>query len=307
MKPPAKDLVASIQARLLQHSRTLGVDHQLTLVRFAGERLLYRLAASEDAGKFILKGAALMLIWLGEKIRPTKDIDLLGSGDTSAEELTRVFTALCEQNAVGDGLDFLARTVHVEAIREQQEYGGMRVTLTATLGNIKIPLQVDVGGGDAVVPPPETLDYPGLLDLPRARVRAYRPETSIAEKCEAMVTLALANSRMKDFSDIYSLALAKSFDGEILRAAVAATFSRRQTAIPTPLPLALTSEFANDPQKQLQWAAFVRRNRLSDAPQSLDQVVAKLAEFLGPVIQAVAANRSWPRSWKPAGPWAKDH
>lgn len=181
MKPPPKDLVASIQARLLQHSRTLGVDHQLTLVRFAGERLLYRLAASEYAGKFILKGAALMLLWLGEKIRPTKDIDLLGSGDTSAEELKRVFTALCEQTIVGDGLDFLAETVGVEAIREQEEYGGMRVTLTAKLGNIKIPLQVDVGVGDAVVPPPEILDYPGLLDLPRARVRAYRPETSIAE------------------------------------------------------------------------------------------------------------------------------
>ncbi len=105
MKPPPKDLVASIQARLLQHSRALGVDHQLTLVRFAGERLLYRLAASEYAGKFILKGAALMPLWLGEKIRPTKDIDLLGSGDTSAEELKRVFTALCGQGVVGDARD----------------------------------------------------------------------------------------------------------------------------------------------------------------------------------------------------------
>ena len=307
MKPPPKNLVASIQARLLQHSQALGVDHQLTLFRFAGERLLYRLSSSEYSDKFILKGAALMILWLGEKIRPTKDIDLLGFGDTSAEELKRVFTALCKQKAVGDGLDFLAQTVQVEAIRAQQEYGGMRVTLTAKLGNIKIPLQVDVGVGDAIVPPPEILDYPGLLDLPRARVRAYRQETSIAEKCEAMVRLAAANSRMKDFFDIYSLASAHAFDGETLRAALAATFSRRQTAIPAPLPLALTSEFADDPQKQLQWAAFVRRNRLSDAPESLDHVVAKLAEFLGPVIQAVAANRSWPRSWKPAGPWAKNH
>jgi predicted nucleotidyltransferase component of viral defense system len=306
VKPPPKDLVASIQVRLLQHSRTLGVDHQLTLVRFAGERLLYRLAASEYAGKFILKGAALMLLWLGEKIRPTKDIDLLGSGDTSAEELKRVFMALCEQQIVGDGLDFLPHTVQAESIREQQDYGGMRVTLTAKLGKIKIPLQVDVGVGDAVVPPPETLDYPGLLDLPRARVRAYRPETSIAEKCEAMVTLAQANSRMKDFWDIYSLALAKSFEGDVLRAAVAATFSRRQTAIPAALPMALTNEFSADAQKQTQWDAFVRRNRFSDAPPSLDQVVAKLAEFLGPVLEAVAADRPWPRNWKSAGPWSAD-
>jgi predicted nucleotidyltransferase component of viral defense system len=303
VKPPPKNIVASIQARLLQHSRALGVDHQLTLFRFAGERLLYRLSRSEYADKFILKGAALMLLWLGEKIRPTKDIDLLGFGDTSAEELKRVFTALCEQKTAGDGLDFLAQTVQVEAIREQQEYGGMRVSLTVQLGNIKIPLQVDVGVGDAVVPPPEILDYPGLLDLPRARVRAYRPETSIAEKCEAMVRLAAANSRMKDFSDIYSLASARSFDGETLRAALAATFSRRETAIPTPLPLALTSEFSADAQKRRQWDAFVRRNRLSDAPQSLDQIVEKIAEFLGPVLQAVAADRPWRRHWTPNGPW----
>ena len=181
----------------------------------------------------------------------------------------------------------------------------MRVTLTAKLGNIRIPLQVDVGVGDAVVPPPETLDYPGLLDLPRARVRAYRPETSIAEKCEALVTLALANSRMKDFSDIYSLALVRSFDGETLLAALAATFSRRQTAIPAPLPLALTNEFSADVQKRQQWEAFVRRNRSPDAPPSLDQVVAKLAEFLGPVLQAVAADRRWPQTWKPGGPWSE--
>src|SRR6185436_10671373 len=128
-------------------------------------------------------------------------------------------------------------------------------------GNIKIPLQVDVGVGDAVVPPPETLDYPGLLDLPRARVRAYRPETSIAEKCEAMVTLALANSRMKDFFDIHRLAETRTFDGETMRRAVGATFTRRGIEIPDERPLALTSEFADDAQKKIQWAAFVRRAR----------------------------------------------
>jgi hypothetical protein len=132
-----------------------------------------------------------------------------------------------------------------------------------------------------------------------------RPPRTIAEKCEALVTLALANSRMKDFSDIYSLALVRSFDGETLRAALAATFSRRQTAIPAPLPLALTNEFSADVQKRQQWEAFVRRNPSPDAPPSLDQVVAKLAEFLGPVLQAVAADRRWPQTWKPGGSWSE--
>jgi predicted nucleotidyltransferase component of viral defense system len=192
-----KNIVASVQARLVEQSRELGVEHQLALARFGGERLLYRLSKSEFADRFILKGAALLLMWLTEPIRPTKDVDLLGFGDTSAEALKRVFVELCAVKSPDDGLTFLPESVQVEAIREDQEYGGMRVKLMAMLGNVRIPLQVDVGAGDAVVPPPEILDYPGLLDLPRARLRAYRPETSIAEKTEAMVRLALANSRSR--------------------------------------------------------------------------------------------------------------
>jgi predicted nucleotidyltransferase component of viral defense system len=297
-----KNLVASVQARLVERSRVLGVEHQLTLARFGGERLLYRLSKSEFADRFILKGAALLLLWLGEPIRPTKDIDLLGFGDTSAEALKRVFMSLCAIEAPEDGLTFLAESVQVEAIREDQEYGGMRVRLMAMLGNVRIPLQVDVGSGDAVVPPPETLDYPSLLDLPRPRLRAYRPETSIAEKTEAMVRLALANSRMKDFFDIHRLAETRSFDGETLRLAIAATFERRGIEIPTERPLALTSEFAENGQKKVQWAAFVRRTRrpdLDDLPLVIDVLVA----FLGPVLQAASRATQWQKVWSNGGPW----
>ena len=138
-----------------------------------------------------------------------------------------MFVELCAVESPDGGLTFLPGSVHVEPIREEQDYGGMRVKLMAKLGNVRIPLQVDIGAGDAVVPPPEVLDYPGLLDLPRARLRAYRPETSIAEKKEAIVRLALANSRMKDFFDIHRLAETRTFDGETMRLAVAATFTRR--------------------------------------------------------------------------------
>jgi hypothetical protein len=158
--------------------------------------------------------------------------------DTSADELKRVFEALCGSDTREDGLTFLADAVRVEAIRDGQEYGGMRLTLMAVLGKARILLQVDIGAGDAVVPPPDTTDYPGLLDLPRARVRVYRPETSIAEKTEAMVRLALANSRMKDFFDILGLAKTRSFDGEMMRLAFAATFERRGILLPSELPVA---------------------------------------------------------------------
>jgi predicted nucleotidyltransferase component of viral defense system len=210
-----RNIVAYVQARLVERSRDLGVEHQLTHARFGGERLLYRLSKSEVADRFVLKGAALLLLWIGEPIRPTKDVDLLGFGDASAEALERLFVNLCAIESADDGLTFLPDSVHVDAIRDNQEYGGRRVKLMALLGHVRIPLQVDIGAGDAVVPAPEVLHYPGILDLPRARIRAYRPETSIAEKTEAMVRLALANSRMKDFFDIHRLADTRTFDGSI--------------------------------------------------------------------------------------------
>jgi hypothetical protein len=265
---------------------------------------LYRLSRSAHADRFVLKGAALLLLWLDETTRPTKDIDLLGLGDTSADGLKLIFVDLCQVVAPEDGLTFLPETVQVQANREAQDYGGMRVTLMATLGNSRIPLQVDIGAGDAVVPPPDIVEYPGLLDLPRAHLRVYRPETSIAEKTEAMVRLALANTRMKDFFDILGLSEARAFDGDTLRLAVAATFARRQVALPSEMPLALTAEFSEHPQKRLQWAASVRRTR---HPERVDltSVVDVLAGFLWPVLRAAARDESWLHLWEPGGHWKR--
>ncbi len=302
-KAGPKNVVASINARLVQRSHELKVEHQLTLARFGGERLLYRLSKSEFGERFILKGAALLLLWLGDAIRPTKDIDLLGFGDTSADALKSIFVAVCAVDSPDDGVTFLADTIKAEPIREGQGYGGMRVTLMAMLGNVRIPIQVDVGTGDAVVPPPETVDFPGLLDLPRARLRVYRPETAIAEKTEAMVTLALANSRMKDFFDVRRLAMTRSFDGDVLRTALAATFGRRQIARPSDVPFALTDEFGSDSRKQTQWTTFMRRVPGADRP-TFGEVVVQLRGFLWPALQAAAEETAWPRSWPPGGPWS---
>lgn len=264
--------------------------------------MLYRLSTSEFADRFILKGAALLLLWLGEPIRPTRDVDLLSLGDTSAEALTRVFVALCAVASADDGLTFLADSIRVEPIREDQAYGGMRVTLLAMLGHMRLPLQVDVGTGDAVVPPAELRDYPGLLDLPRARLKVYRPETAIAEKTEAMVRLGLANSRMKDFFDSYGLAATQAFDGDTLRRAVAATFARRNTAVPPTRPLALTTEFAINAQKQAQWASFVRRTR-RPALRDLSPVIEQLDAFLWPVLRAASRDAPWPYHWSNGAGW----
>jgi hypothetical protein len=194
-------------------------------------------------------------------------------------------------------------SIRVAAIRPEDAYGGQRVTLFARLGPARLRVQVDIGIGDAVTPSPEWLEYPSLLDLPRPRLRAYRPETAIAEKVHAMVVLGSKNSRMRDFFDIHALASRESFDGALLVSAVRATFERRRTEIPAGLFIALTPAFAEVEGKRAQWAGFVRRNRLTAAPGDLGMVIGAIAAFVGPVLAAAASPDSYPRRWQPGGPW----
>jgi hypothetical protein len=279
------------------------LDPNLVLARFAIERFLYRLSRSTHADRFVLKGALLMLVWLGETIRPTRDADLLGSGDLSERSLTNIIEEVCTLRVEPDGLEFVPATVRVVPIRREDAYGGMRATLWGHLGKGRIRVQIDVGIGDAVTPEPEWLDYPGLLDFPRPRLRAYRPETTIAEKLHAMVVLGEANSRMRDFFDVFSLAERSRFDGRPLADAVRATFARRRTPVPGVLPLALTSEFAALSTKQVQWQGFLRKNGLASVPVELAAVVAQIAAFLEPVLAAAYQAASFDYRWPPVGPW----
>lgn len=298
-----KGLAASVQARLVRHAKAIGMDPNHVLARFAVERFLYRLSRSQHADRFVLKGALLMLVWLGETIRPTRDADLLGFGDLSPQSLAKILTEVCETNVEPDGLDYLPSSIRVVPIRPEDSYGGLRATLQSRLGNARLLVQVDVGIGDAVTPEPQWLEYPSLLDLPRPRLRAYRPETAIAEKLHAMVVLGEANSRMRDFFDIHALAAHESFDGETLVQALQATFARRRTSLPTVEPVALTAQFANVEGKRAQWASFIRRNRLTSAPATLEVVIAGLAAFVGPVLAAAARGKRFAGKWRPGGPW----
>lgn len=296
-------LPVSIQVRLARHARELGMDPNLVLTRFAAERFLYRLSRSPFADRFVLKGALLMLVWLGESVRPTRDADLLGFGEITQRSLAQIFADVCRLEVEPDGLEFLPSSIRVSAIRAEDPYGGLRATLEARLGKARLRVQVDVGIGDAVSPDPVWLDYPALLDFPKPRLRAYRPETAIAEKLHAMVVLGEANSRMRDFFDIHALAMRESFDGEPLTRALRATFERRRTPIPAGLPIALTPAFAQIPGKRAQWAGFVRRNRLADAPAELATVVEGIAAFMAPVLTAARGAAPHLRRWQPGGPW----
>jgi hypothetical protein len=300
-----KDTAASVRQRLLNLSRRSGEDFQRLLTRYAMERLLDRLSRSEHAPQFVLKGALLFALWTGEFHRPTRDIDLLGFGDSSAEGLAEVFRSLCAAEAADDGLVFSAATVSVEPIREDQEYGGQRVKLETRLGRARIDLQVDVGFGDAITPQAESVEYPTLLGMESPRLRAYPRETVVAEKLEALVKLGMANSRMKDFFDLAVLGRSFAFSGPVLRDAIVATFRRRGTALPTELPVALSDSFAKDGAKRTQWKAFVNRNGLEGRLGDLGQVVGELAEFLGPPLIVAAKGEGYEWRWDPAGPWRR--
>ena len=237
------------------------------------------------ADRFLLKGAMLFVVWDEKTHRPTRDLDLLGFGPSEKEDLLQIFRAVVATLVVDDGLVFDPDLVRVEEIREDNTYGGIRVRLMGKLGPAEVPVQIDVGVGDAVTPAPESASFPTLLDFPAPYVRTYPVYTVVAEKFEAMVKLGMANTRMKDFHYEWFLARRFEFDRTILLQAIEATFARRQTNL-APSPEPLTDESANDPTKQAQWAAFLRRNGLTSAPSQFNEVVSELRRFLGPVLQS---------------------
>lgn len=298
-----KNPAASIRQRLLNLSRKSGEPFQALLTRYALERLLFRLSKSTHKDQFTLKGAMLFALWTGQMHRPTRDLDLLGSGKPDAPALQAAFHSLASIADADDGLTFLPDTVAVHAIREEQEYGGQRITLLAKLGNSRINLQVDVGFGDAVTPAAQQVELPTLLSMPAPRLRAYPKQTVVAEKFQAMVMLGMANSRMKDFYDLWVLCQSFPFSGTTLTDALRATFRRRKTVLPGDVPVALTDAFALDAQKQTQWKTFLHRADLSAKATPLTDVVAVLRGFLLPPTQAVIDKAKFASTWQPAGPW----
>lgn len=297
----ARNVAASVRDKLLNIANREGSDFGLVLTRFTLERLLYRLSESTYRDQFILKGAMLFQAWTQKAHRPTRDLDLLGQGDPSPEHCEKVFREICDISVADDGLLFFSETVRVEKIKEEQEYEGVRVKFLARLENARIPLQVDIGFGDAVTP--SVLHYPTLLSMPAPRIQAYPMDTVVAEKAEAIVSLGMLNSRMKDFFDIWFLAQIFQFDGRNLSEAVRATFKRRKTPLDPNSLATLLAELSDDASKRTQWRAFLRKSNLA-APDDFAVVNDAIREFLlWPMGAADSANEA-PASWLPGGPWS---
>lgn len=284
MSAALKNLAASVKARLQNEAARRGDDFNLLLLRYGIERLLFRLSQSAYADRFLLKGAMLFVVWDEKTHRPTRDLDLLGFGPSEKEDLQKLFQEVVTLPVMDDGLVFDPASVRADEIREDNTYGGVRVRIMAKLGLAEVPVQIDVGVGDVVTPVPDTASFPTLLDFPAPQVRMYPVYTVVAEKFEAMAKLGIANTRMKDFYDVWFLTRRFQLDGPTLRRALEATFACRQTQLPM-WPDPLSDAFANDATKQTQWAAFIRRNSLTGLPGQFAEVVVAIRSQLQPLFR----------------------
>lgn len=281
MKSP-KNIAASVRQRLLNESKKRGESFDYVASLYARERFLARLSVSPHNHRLILKGATALALWT-DVHRPTRDLDFLGSGKFDSGHAAAVIREILAIAIAEDGLEFDARSMTVEPIREPNEYRGVRVHLEAMLDTARIRLQIDIGVGDVVTPPARSAALPSILDqLPKAKVKVYPPETIVSEKLHAMVKLGIANSRMKDFFDVYTLARSYDFNRDLLAKAIVRTFARRRTAIPEE-PYALTPELYADRDKQTQWRAFLTKSGVV-APAAFAEVGKALRDFLLPVV-----------------------
>lgn len=285
-----KNLAASVRARLLAIAKSQNADFNQVLVRFALERILYRLSVSAHADHFVLKGALLFTLWYDMPHRPTRDVDLLGFGPSDHDSIAQTFREIAGIE-VEDGMYFDPATVTVEEIRKEASYAGVRVLIAGNIATARCKTQIDIGFGDAVTPSPVHAIYPVLIKyLPAPHLQTYPVYSVIAEKLHAIALLGMTNSRLKDYLDIWVLQDRETINPHTLAEAIAATFIRRGMSISTALPIGLTQEFATDPSRQAMWQAFLKKNQLAVMP--LHDVVMTLRTLLEPALIQAATLMS---------------
>lgn len=281
------NMAHSVHDRLLALAKKRGRPFNELFLYYAMERFLYRLAKSRAKRHFILKGALLLAHCADLPFRPTRDIDLLGRIENSETKVRDLLASVCGQKVPDDGMRFDAESITTERIREDADYPGVRAHFAAFLGRARTVMQVDVGFGDATKPIPQEIEYPVLLDQPAPRLRAYALETAVAEKLHVMVHLGEINSRMKDYLDIWFLCRQEVLKSDRLQSAIAATFTRRRTAIPTD-PIGLSSSFAR--ARETQWRGLLAKLRVSGVPDDLAIVIKDISSIVTPILRELQEN-----------------
>lgn len=280
MKKSAK----SIRAKLLNVSKKENLSFQLIVIRYFQERLLYRLSHSSYKDTFCLKGGVLLYLFEEHKSRPTMDIDFLASNTRNeAENLKTIFKEICQIDYPNDAVTFDFETIATSEIIKQGNYNGVRIKITGNLDTIKQNLQIDIGFGDKVYPSPILVKYPVILEMEQPEINAYSIYSAIAEKFEAMIQLSEANSRMKDFFDIYTLLINNEIDKQELENAINLTFETRKTIISKEHSL-FEKEFYEDKNRISQWNAFKRKAKIIDNTD-FETVVQMIKKELEPIYR----------------------
>jgi len=286
----------SVKAKIRKEASTNKKDFDFLLLHYFIERLLFRLSISPYVNNLILKGGILLYTVLDKQARTTRDIDFLAKNiKNTPDELVKIFKEIASIS-VDDAVSFDLEKIDVEQIIEDADYHGIRIKLTSFLERSRHILQFDIGFNDVIIPHPVEMIYPTLLDMEPPRLKAYSLESVIAEKFQAIVSLADFNSRMKDFYDIYELSRHCEFDGATLSEAIAQTFKNRKTEI-FPQPMVFTEDFSVLPNKQEQWLAFQRRTG-SNTPVDFSFVVLSIKNFLLPIYEALLNEVPFTGKWK---------
>lgn len=304
MKREIKNITASIRAKLTNISKAQRIDFDALLLRYYQERFLYRIAISEYSDNFVLKGGLLMVYFQMPGTRPTKDIDFLAKDLSNDQtELENIFKEIA-QLQFDDGVKFNPSSVSSERIKEDADYEGIRMKIEANLGQARKRMQMDIAFGDIISPKAKKIEFPTLLEQLPPKIKVYSPESIISEKFEAMVKLSMANSRMKDFYDVYNLSANYKFHGSRLKKAIELTFIRRKTLL-NENPLIFQKKFHDDSGRQRQWTAFMRKSRIAiDA--SFSQTMERITVFLKPVVTSIINKTKLEETWNPSlGQWKK--
>lgn len=296
MERKIKNKAASVRARLMNIARSEKIDFDSLLLRYFQERFLYRLAISKFSNRLILKGGLLLICLEMPVSRPTKDIDFLAEKlKNDLIELKHVFEAVAIIPS-DDGVNFISSSITSERIKEDADYEGIRLKIDAVLGQARKKIQMDIGFGDIITPKAIQVNFPSLLEDKPAKIKAYSIESVVSEKFEAMIKLAMVNSRMKDFYDICSLSISHNFDGAKLKKAIENTFKRRKTPIPDD-PVIFRQEFQKDKDREIQWSAFLRKSRIQDANQTFSVVMDRITAFLRPMVLSIKENTRTNKTW----------
>jgi len=278
--------IHSLQDKLRTFAKSAGKDFQLILTRYFQERLLFRLSKSKYRDDFCLKGGALLYALERETSRPTLDIDLLSLKiRLDKERFAEIFREVLHLAYPEDGVQFETNSISVAEIMEQRKYAGLQIKVPVSLGTMRQLLKIDIAFGDIVTPEPNYMTYPTLLEMDAPVIKAYSPETIIAETFEAMIDLAESNSRMKDFYDIYQLLSKKRYEPQTLKLAIAQTFKNRGTVLRQKHPV-FEPSFANDQARNKLWEGFLSRSKLSESIP-FPEVLRYVREHLQPIYEAL--------------------